>query len=275
VCVKLVNLVNPSNFLLLIQLDVLQNFLNSSTQDVWTLPIPSTSGCRYYELFVDDYSRFTWLYPILSKAEVFQCFVKFSCLLKIYSQLKSNNYNMTMVENIPQSNSRITFLKVEVGLTLLAQSGLSTKFLVDSVLTAIYLINRLLTHVLQQESPFSKLMKRAPDYTLLRTFGCLCYPLLRPYANHKLSFRSKPCIFIGYRGNQKGYRCLDPTNNKIFLSWSVISDETQFPAQSKSISLGSCQVTATSDDPLVFLPLPYFNNPNHNWQQLVLTLSIR
>jgi hypothetical protein len=80
--VKLVNLVNPSNFLLLIQLDVLQNFLNSSTQDVWTLPIPSTSGCRYYELFVDDYSRFTWLYPILSKAEVFQCFVKFKLLVE-------------------------------------------------------------------------------------------------------------------------------------------------------------------------------------------------
>jgi hypothetical protein len=50
--------------------------------DVWTLPIPSTSRCRYYELFVDDYSRFTWLYPILSKAEVFQCFVKFKLLVE-------------------------------------------------------------------------------------------------------------------------------------------------------------------------------------------------
>lgn len=89
----------------------------------------------------------------------------------------------------------------------------------------------------------------------------MCYPLLRPYANHKLSFRSKPCIFIGYGGNQKGYRCLDPTNNKIFLSRSVIFDETQFPAKSKSLSHGSCQVTATSYDPLIFLPLPHFNNP--------------
>jgi len=94
---------------------------------------------------------------------------------------------------------------LEVGLTLLAQSGLSSKFWVESFLTATYLINRLPTPVLQQESPFSKLMKKDPDYTLLRAFGCLCYPLLRPYASHKLSFRSKPCIFIGYGGNQKGY----------------------------------------------------------------------
>lgn len=87
-------------------------------------------------------------------------------------------------------------------------------------------------------------MKREPDYTSLRAFGCLCYPLLCPYANHKLSFRSKPCIFIGYGGNQKGYRCLDPTTHKVVLSRSVIFDETQFPAKNKSISQGSCNVTA-------------------------------
>jgi hypothetical protein len=98
-------------------------------------------------------------------------------------------------------------------------------------------------------------MKCAPDYTTLRTFGCLCYPLLRPYANHKLTFRSKPCIFIGYGGNQKGYRCLDPTTNKVYLSRSVIFDETNFPAKSKSISQGSCKVSASSGESLVVLPI--------------------
>jgi hypothetical protein len=119
-------------------------------------------------------------------------------------------------------------------------------------------------------------MKREIDYTLLRTFGCLCYPLLRLYANHKLSFRSKPCIFIGYGGNQKGYRCLDPITNKIFLSQSVIFDETQFPAKNKSISYGSYRVTAESEDPLVVLPLPHFSNlesqstpPNSSTQPIV------
>jgi hypothetical protein len=97
-------------------------------------------------------------------------------------------------------------------------------------------------------------MKRAPDYTILRTFGCLCYPFLRPCANHKLSFRSKPCIFIGYGGNKKGYQCLDPTTNKVYLSRSVIFYETHFSAKSKSISQGSCKVTASSGESLVFLP---------------------
>jgi hypothetical protein len=151
---------------------------------------------------------------------------------------------------------------MEIGLTLLAQSGLSPKFWVDAFLTAIFLINRLPSPVLQHESPFSKLMQRSPDYTVLRAFGCLCYPLLRPYATHKLSFRSKPCIFIGYGGSHKGYRCLDPTTNKVFLSRHVIFDETQFPAKAKSISQGSYQITASSGNPLALLPNSQFSSLN-------------
>jgi hypothetical protein len=99
-------------------------------------------------------------------------------------------------------------------------------------------------------------MKKDLDYTLLRAFGCLCYSLLQPYANHKLSFHRKPCIFIGYGGNQKGYRCFDPTTHKDILSRSVIFDKTQFPAKNKSTSQGSCKVIAATNDPLVFLPNP-------------------
>jgi hypothetical protein len=103
---------------------------------------------------------------------------------------------------------------VETGLTLLAQSGLPPKYWVDSFLTSIFLINRLPSLVTQHASPFFKLFKKEPDYTLLRTFGCLCYLLLHPYAAHKLSFRSKPCIFLGYGVNQRGYQCLDPQSQK-------------------------------------------------------------
>jgi hypothetical protein len=143
---------------------------------------------------------------------------------------------------------------MEMGLTLIAQAGLSPKYLVDAFLTSIYLINRLPSPVLQQESPYSKLFHHSLDYTYLRTFGCLCYPLLRAYASHKLSFRSKPYIFIGHVSNQKGYRCLDPTTHKVYLSRNVIFDETKFPAKNPSISLGSCRITASPSNSLVLIP---------------------
>ncbi|GJW11056.1 ribonuclease H-like domain-containing protein [Tanacetum coccineum] len=43
--------------------------------DVWTSPIPSHSGFKYYVLFLDHYSQFVWVYPLLNKSNVLSKFV--------------------------------------------------------------------------------------------------------------------------------------------------------------------------------------------------------
>nr|GEY18072.1 ribonuclease H-like domain-containing protein [Tanacetum cinerariifolium] len=45
--------------------------------DVWTSPIPSLSGFKYYILFLDHYSQFVWVYPLLNKYDVWSKFVLF------------------------------------------------------------------------------------------------------------------------------------------------------------------------------------------------------
>ncbi|GJZ33435.1 ribonuclease H-like domain-containing protein [Tanacetum coccineum] len=62
-------------------------FVNSSTivsscfdivhSDVWTSPIPSLSGYKYYVLFLDHYSQFVWVYPLYHKSDVLSKFVLF------------------------------------------------------------------------------------------------------------------------------------------------------------------------------------------------------
>jgi transposase InsO family protein len=248
--------------------------------DVWTSPVTSLSGYKYYVIFIDDYSRFCWLYPILNKSDVYQCFVKFKLFAEniLSTKIKqfqsdnggeyiSNQFKHYLTQNgilhrltCPHTSQQNGIAErkhrhiMEMGLTLLAQAGLSPKYWVDSFLTSTYLINRLPTPVLKNQSPFSKLFNRAPDYTSLRSFGCLCFPLLRPYANHKLSFRSKPCILLGYAANQKGYRCLEPQSHKIYISRHVVFDENVFPAKGTSLSQGSCQITATPGNSLVMIP---------------------
>ena len=37
--------------------------------DVWQSPIPSNSGFRYYVLFIDDFTRYSWLFPLRYKSE--------------------------------------------------------------------------------------------------------------------------------------------------------------------------------------------------------------
>ncbi|GJT09085.1 ribonuclease H-like domain-containing protein [Tanacetum coccineum] len=45
--------------------------------DVWTSPIPSLSGFKYYVLFLDHYSQFVWVYHLVNKSDVMSKFVLF------------------------------------------------------------------------------------------------------------------------------------------------------------------------------------------------------
>jgi histone deacetylase 1/2 len=50
--------------------------------DVWG-PAPASVGrYKYYVSFIDDYRKFTWIYLLKNKSDVFQKFVIFSSLLK-------------------------------------------------------------------------------------------------------------------------------------------------------------------------------------------------
>ncbi|GJZ09338.1 RNA-directed DNA polymerase, eukaryota [Tanacetum coccineum] len=45
--------------------------------DIWTSPIPSESGIKYYAIFLDHFSHFVWVYPLHKKADLFDNFVVF------------------------------------------------------------------------------------------------------------------------------------------------------------------------------------------------------
>lgn len=42
--------------------------------DLWTSPLVSSSGHRYYVLFLDDYRKFLWTIPIAKKSQARQFF---------------------------------------------------------------------------------------------------------------------------------------------------------------------------------------------------------
>jgi hypothetical protein len=92
----------------------------------------------------------------------------------------------------------------------------------EAFLTAMYLINHLPTRVLDNLSPMEQLFKSPQNYSMLKTFGCACWPHLGPYNKHKLEFCSKPCIFLGYSSLHKGYKCLDMETRRVYISHDVI-----------------------------------------------------
>ena len=108
--------------------------------------------------------------------------------------LLSPPYTLEIVGSVERYHRHI----VEIGLTLLHQPSLPVTFWLNAFQTATYLINRLPTPILKYQSPFEKLFSTCPNYTKLHTYGCLCYPWLKPYTKHKLEPKSRPCIFLGY-----------------------------------------------------------------------------
>ena len=112
---------------------------------------------------------------------------------------------------------------------MISQSALPLHFWPYAFSTAIYVINRLPPSRQGHCSPWELLFHRKPSYELFKPFGCLCYPLLRHYNQHKLQPRSVKCIFLGYATNAKGYICFDPKSHKFYTSRHVHFTESVFP----------------------------------------------
>lgn len=220
--------------------------------DVWGPAIDSFGGKNYYVSFIDDFSKFTWIYLLRHKSEVFKYFHEFQALVermfdcKIiamqtdwggeYEKLNSffRKLGITHHVSCPYAHQQNGSAErkhrhiVETGLALLAHAHMPLKYWDQAFLAAVYLINRMPTKVLDFSTPLQTLLGKTPDYSSMRTFGCACWPNLRPYNNKKLQFRSAQCVFLGYSNLHKGFK-LDHTTGRIYISRGVVFDEHVYP----------------------------------------------
>lgn len=88
-------------------------------------------------------------------------------------------------------------------------------------MTACYLINKIPTKVLQDQSPHEVLNKNHPSIDHLRVFGCLCFVLIPGEQRNKLEPKSTRAMFIGYSPQQKGYKCYVPETRRVLVSRDV------------------------------------------------------
>lgn len=107
-----------------------------------------------------------------------------------------------------------------------------------------------------------------------RTFGCACWPNLRPYNSKKLAFRSTQCVFLGYSPLHKGFKCLHVSTGRIYISQDVIFyenvffDENVFPSAKLHPNAGALLRKEIDLTPSLFLPFSRGdhvpNNANQN-----------
>ena len=70
--------------------------------------------------------------------------------------------------------------------------------------------------------PYEKWHGRKPNLSYIRRFGCTAYAGIPTEKRQKLDDKARKLTFVGYEAGTKGYRLLDTTTNRVYVSKDVI-----------------------------------------------------
>jgi hypothetical protein len=218
---------------------------------VWTTKTKSIGGCRYYVNFIDDHTRKVWVYFMKHKGEMFQHFLNFKAMVEKEKGVSikcirtngggeyfSNEFNEYLKEHgiqrkysckySPQHNGVVERKNIhiaEITCAMLNEKNLLNYFWVKVVATTIYIMNRTPIMAVHGMTPEEKFTGKKPDVSCLIMFGCIAYLHVPNEKISKLDPKANKCIFIGYSFEQKGYRCFNPSIQKLQVSRDVMFDE--------------------------------------------------
>lgn len=208
----------------------------------------SIGGSKYFMLFIDDFSRMTYIYFLKTKDEALKCFQQYkaevenqlNCSIKILRSDNGTEFCNSAFENYlvshgivhhktnpytPEQNGlseRFNRSVIEKAKCLLFDAGLEKRFWAEAAHTAVYLQNRTVTASLNYKTPFELWTGRKPDVSHLRVFGSTVMVHVPKQKRLKWDRKSDKCILVGYSNEVKGYRIYNPKCDVITTSRDVI-----------------------------------------------------
>jgi transposase InsO family protein len=225
--------------------------LEMTHSDVWTTKIESIGGCKYYVNFIDDHTKKVWVYFMKHKGEMFQHFLNFKAMVEkekgvnikcLRSDGGGEYFSIEFSEYLkehgiqrkyscsysPQQNGvaeRKNKHIVEIVRAMLNEKNLPNYFWAKVVATIVYIMNRTPTTEVHGMTPEEKFIGKKPNVSHLRVFGCIAHVHVLDEKRSKLDPKVEKCIFIGYSLEQKGYKCFNPSTQKLQMSKDVVFDE--------------------------------------------------
>lgn len=232
----------------------------------------SLSGARYFLLFVDDYSRMTFIYFLKQKNEALNRFKEFKSLVenqqsKKIKVIRSDNglefcnkefegylkqagiiHQKTNCYT-PEQNGlceRSNRTVVEKAKCLLYDANLDKKFWAEAANTAVYLKNRSIASGLDK-TPYELWYGSKPDLSHLRLFGSKIMVHVPKQKRLKWDKKATQHILVGYGDGVKGYRVYNPSKNTVMISRDIIVMEDVTPI--KEVSEESATWISNEENP--------------------------
>ncbi|GJY48599.1 zinc finger, CCHC-type containing protein [Tanacetum coccineum] len=213
---------------------------------------PSLGNKKYFVTFIDDASRFCYVYLLHSKDEALDKFKVFKTKVELqqgsikryrggeymdtlYFQSVGIIHEMTAPYTLQQNgiSERKNRVLKEMVNSMLSYSGLSQGFWGEAMLTACYLLNRV-PNKRNMITPYELWTKKKPNLNYLRVWGCRAVVRLPDPKLKTLGERGIECIFVGYAEHSKAFRfyVIEPNDsvaiNSIIESRDAIFDEHRF-----------------------------------------------
>ncbi|KAJ4719135.1 Retrovirus-related Pol polyprotein from transposon TNT 1-94 [Melia azedarach] len=211
----------------------------------------SLGNNNYFLLFIDDFSRKTWIYLLKQKSEVFGAFKKFKAAIekesgrhiKAMRTDRGGEFTSKEFQEFCEANGIRRFLTVprspqqngvaerknrtilNIARSMLKSKRLPKEFWAEAVSTAVYLSNRSPTRSVWGKTPQEAWCGRKPGISHLRVFGSIAHVHVPDERRTKLDDKNESFIFIGYDSSSKGYKLYNPNSKKIVISRDVIFDE--------------------------------------------------
>ena len=180
-------------------------------------------GAKYFDTFIDDFTRKTFVYFLTQKSQVFDKFKEFKAFAENQTgmklqKLRSDNggeytskaFNSFCKEHgierqfstpyTPQQNGvaeRKNRTFFESARCMLQHSGFSNVFWVEAINTAAYVLNRAPTSAVKDKTPQEAWSGKKPTVQHFRVFGCIAYVHVPDEKCTKLDPKSIKCIFLG------------------------------------------------------------------------------
>jgi hypothetical protein len=213
--------------------------------------VRSMGGKWYVLVVVDDYSRYSWVFFLESKDEVFQHFQSLAlrlynehpnCLKVIHSdngtEFRNVSFDQFCLEHgvnqqfsalrVPQQNGVMeqkNHTLVEVARMMLDEHRTPRCFWANIISTACYISNRIFLRSILHLTTFELCFGRKPSVSHLRPFGCKCF-VLKCGNIDKFESRSFDGILLGYTPHSRSYYVFKLETNTVVESCDVTLDET-------------------------------------------------